>query len=92
MPADSGAGDVAGLALLALAMTVAAARFLVSWMASARRAPLVEDRVSRPRALQLEEAIGPGDQQHAVPQPQFRFLRLLLHMILRIEDHGCPRG
>jgi hypothetical protein len=70
MPADSGAGDVAGLALLALAMTVAAARFLVSWMASARRAPLVEDRVSRPRALQLEEAIGPGDQQHAVPQPR----------------------
>ena len=31
---------------------------------------LVENRVSGPAALQLEEPIGPGDEQHAVPQPR----------------------
>jgi hypothetical protein len=29
---------------------------------------LVEDRVSRPAALELEEAVGAGDQEHAVPE------------------------
>ena len=30
----------------------------------------VEDRISRPAALQLEEAVGLGDKQHAIPQPR----------------------
>src|SRR5215472_17166542 len=47
-------GGVAGLALL-------------TWPAS-QPARLVEDRVSGPRALHLEEAVGPGDHQDAVPQ------------------------
>jgi hypothetical protein len=32
--------------------------------------PLVEDRVAGPAALQLEEAVSPGDQQYAIPQPR----------------------
>jgi hypothetical protein len=31
---------------------------------------LVEDRIPSPGALQLEEAVGPGDQQYAIPQPR----------------------
>lgn len=31
---------------------------------------LVEDRIASPAALQLEEAVGPGDQQYAIPQPR----------------------
>ncbi len=33
------------------------------------RGTLVEDRVAGPAALQLEEAVSPGDQQYAIPQP-----------------------
>jgi hypothetical protein len=32
-----------------------------------RRPGLVEDRVPGPAALKLEEAVGPGDQQDAIP-------------------------
>ena len=37
----------------------------------ARRPPLalVEDRVPGPAALELEEAVGAGDQEHSVPEP-----------------------
>jgi hypothetical protein len=31
---------------------------------------LVEDRIPSPGALQLEEAVGPGDQQYPIPQPR----------------------
>lgn len=34
------------------------------------RGTLVEDRVAGPAALQLEETVGPGDQQYAIPQPR----------------------
>jgi hypothetical protein len=31
---------------------------------------LVEDGVPRPAALEFEESVGAGDEQHAVPQPR----------------------
>jgi hypothetical protein len=36
--------------------------------AASRPASSVEDGIPRPAALQLEEAVGLGDEQHAVPQ------------------------
>jgi hypothetical protein len=53
-------GDIAGLLLLVAAIAMTAA-------GSSRRECLVEDRVSRPAPLELEEAVGPGDHQHSVP-------------------------
>jgi hypothetical protein len=43
---------------------------LVADRAPAADRALVEDRVPGPAALQLEEPVGAGDQQHAVPQPR----------------------
>ena len=63
MTALATAGDIAGLALLGLAIIVAAARRLLSRVSSPGRQPdLVENRVPGPRALELEEAIGASDQ------------------------------
>jgi hypothetical protein len=69
------AGELTGLLLLALAIIAAgpAAR-TAERAASPDRlgavppAGLVEDRVAGAAALELEEAVGPGDQQYAVPQ------------------------
>ena len=62
MTALATAGDVAGLALLGLAIIAGRARLLSRVSGPGRQPDLVEDRVPGPRALQLEEAIGPGDQ------------------------------
>ena len=63
MTALTPAAGMAGLALLGLAIIVAAARRLLSRSSSAGGQPdLVENRISRPRALQLEEAVGASDQ------------------------------
>lgn len=63
------AGDLAGLILLAAAIVTTAA--LTAGQALARYAArLVEDRIASPAALQLEEAVGAGDQEYAIPQPR----------------------
>jgi hypothetical protein len=71
------AGGLTGLLLLALAIIAAgpAARTAKGaagpgTLAAAPAADLVEDRVAGATALQLEEAVCPGDQQNAVPQPR----------------------
>jgi hypothetical protein len=56
------AADLAGLVLLAAASAIAATR-----IRTGPRPALVEDRVPRPAPLELEEAVGPGDHQDAVP-------------------------
>jgi hypothetical protein len=67
MSALTSAGNITGLILLAAALITAVAR-----AAAGRRSarPLVEDRVASAAALQLEEAVGAGHQQHAVPEPR----------------------
>jgi hypothetical protein len=52
----------------ALATTRAGAQ-ATAVAASADGDGLVEDRIPSPAALQLEEAVCPGNQQYAIPQP-----------------------
>jgi hypothetical protein len=79
------AGLILLAAALVIAAALTAGRALVRY-AAPRRAALaatragiqaaasgdgsVEDRIASPAALQLEEAVSPGDQQHAIPQPR----------------------
>jgi hypothetical protein len=60
-------GDLTGLLLLGVAVTAA----VTSWDRGRHRRParpLVEDRVAGAAALELEEAVGAGGEQHPVPE------------------------